>query len=162
MLRSSTSWDSAILCLSSPKPQMFYLDHFAAVNLAVTTISGCSLVSLVSRRSARVSRLPHSHEKVVLPEHHTAKGPSRTVRSPHSSHTSTMFLRVAVVPTRPPPRFARFVGRQQPTSHTGGGGTTSILLDSLQVLVHPFYHEAKGEVYALIERRGIYWGRCSW
>jgi hypothetical protein len=97
MLRSSSSWDSAILCLSSCKPQMFYLDPSAAGNLVLATFSGCC--SVVSGRSARVSRLPHSHEKVVLPECHTAKGPSRTVRSPHTSHTSTMFLRLAVVPT---------------------------------------------------------------
>ena len=46
----------------------------------------------VSRRSASVSSLPHSHPKRVLSEYHTESGPPSTVRSPHSSHARTTLL----------------------------------------------------------------------
>jgi hypothetical protein len=45
-----------------------------------------------SRRSVRVSCLPHPHSKLMLSEHHTESGPPSTVCSLQSSQTSMTFL----------------------------------------------------------------------
>jgi hypothetical protein len=56
------------------------------VGLAALVVSSALLSLCWSRRSARVSSLPHSHPKCVLSEYHTERGPPSTIRSPHSSH----------------------------------------------------------------------------
>lgn len=62
------------------------------VGLAALVTSPALLTLCWSRRSARVSSLPHSHPKCVLSEYHTERGPPSTIRSPHSSHTRMTLL----------------------------------------------------------------------
>src|SRR5215212_4372953 len=61
-------------------------------DLAALVMSPAVLTLCWSRRSARVSSLPHSHPKCVLSEYHTERGSPSTVRSPHSLHTRMTLL----------------------------------------------------------------------
>src|SRR5215213_9880206 len=100
------------------------------VDLAALVALPALLTVCWSRRSARVSSLPHSLLKRVLSEYHTERGPPSAIRSLHSSHTRMTFLEELFNP----PLFS--CGGRLTTWHTQEATTTSTSFELTHALVH--------------------------